>query len=265
MFKILRDVLAPFSVLTEEVSSSTITVSYLKVLMVLFTNGMDNLGNLSVVDPTLDSKLVVDTIALMKTKFNKYRYIYDSYEVFACVILDPRFKLQLATSLWHEDDLQEFTERLKDEIDAVPRDSNVAPPTGNTKSISALLKRILPPQPVSKSEFDKYNADDVLPLEGDIFQWWFVNQRTYPSMARVARRYLPMQATSVDSERLFSIAGHLVSPRRTRMTVQTVRNLICLRSWLGFVPYNASDPGEDSDSEVSDGPPSDSHDSDSDN
>jgi hypothetical protein len=229
--------------------------------MVLFTNGMDKLGSLSVLDPSLDSELIVDAIASMITKFNKYRHVYDSYEVFACVVLDPRFKLLVATSLWGVEELNEFTERLKDEIGGVQQDSNVVASSVTTKPISALLKRIVPVQHVTKSEFDKYNADDALPIEGDPFQWWFVNQRMYPSMARVARRYLPMQSTSVDSERLFSIAGHLASSRRTRMTVETVRNLLCLRSWLEFVPYNASDPGSDSETEISDGPPSDSDDS----
>jgi hypothetical protein len=47
----------------------------------------------------------------------------------------------------------------------------------------------------------------------------------------MARDYYAIPATSTPSKRVFSIAGNLISKKRTRISSENVRYVLCLRSW----------------------------------
>lgn len=51
----------------------------------------------------------------------------------------------------------------------------------------------------------------------DPLEWWKKNQGLFPILARLAKDYLAVQATSAPSERVFSVASRIISNRRTRM------------------------------------------------
>ncbi|PMD40291.1 hypothetical protein L207DRAFT_399823, partial [Hyaloscypha variabilis F] len=53
----------------------------------------------------------------------------------------------------------------------------------------------------------------------------------FPIITQIARDYLAIPATSTPSERVFSMAGNLVSKKRTRISSENVRYVLCLRSW----------------------------------
>ncbi|KIK80534.1 hypothetical protein PAXRUDRAFT_126440, partial [Paxillus rubicundulus Ve08.2h10] len=59
----------------------------------------------------------------------------------------------------------------------------------------------------------------------------------YPLLSCMAINYLSIPATSVDVECLFSHGRILLSHIRNRLSVQTIRALLCLKSWsqLGLV------------------------------
>ena len=50
-------------------------------------------------------------------------------------------------------------------------------------------------------------------------------------ITQMARDYHTIPATSPPSERVFSIAGNLISKKRTRISSENVRYVLCLRSW----------------------------------
>ena len=50
--------------------------------------------------------------------------------------------------------------------------------------------------------------------------WWQENESRFPALAGVARRYLGAPCTSVESERLFSSAGHVFTDQRNRLIWQ---------------------------------------------
>jgi len=62
--------------------------------------------------------------------------------------------------------------------------------------------------------------------------WWNERKTKYPVLARLARKYLAFQATSVPSERLFSTAGFVCSPHRASMTTKTLNALVVLNKFL---------------------------------
>jgi hypothetical protein len=55
-------------------------------------------------------------------------------------------------------------------------------------------------------------AREVNPVE-----WWKTNSHRFPTLARMARDYLSIPATSVPAECLFSQAGDLITKKRNRL------------------------------------------------
>jgi hypothetical protein len=48
----------------------------------------------------------------------------------------------------------------------------------------------------------------------------------------MARDFLTIQATSVASEQVFSIAGHTITKTRNRLLPETARASLCMKSWI---------------------------------
>lgn len=67
------------------------------------------------------------------------------------------------------------------------------------------------------------------------------NAMRFPILARIARDYLAIQASSVPCERLFSMAGIADTSRRNRMKPETFSALQTLRSHLQMERRRASD------------------------
>ncbi|CAN0411664.1 unnamed protein product, partial [Discosporangium mesarthrocarpum] len=64
---------------------------------------------------------------------------------------------------------------------------------------------------------DALDIDEAKKIGGPL-QWWHERKRIYSHLAKLARKYLPMQATSASSERLFSTAGNTVTVKVNRLT-----------------------------------------------
>ena len=50
-------------------------------------------------------------------------------------------------------------------------------------------------------------------------------------ITQMARDYGAIPATSAPSERVFSVAGNLIAKKRTKISSENVRYVLCLRSW----------------------------------
>ena len=59
-------------------------------------------------------------------------------------------------------------------------------------------------------------------------KWWKRMEPVFPNLALLARKYLCVPASSVPCERIFSLAGHLVSRRRAALSPDNVNMLIFL-------------------------------------
>ena len=75
-----------------------------------------------------------------------------------------------------------------------------------------LFKRIEPDQDI-----------DIDPLE-----YWKVNERVFPRLSTLAKRYLGIPASSVPVERLFSSAGELISKKRNSLLPENANVLLSL-------------------------------------
>lgn len=63
-------------------------------------------------------------------------------------------------------------------------------------------------------------------------QWWSSRAEAHPQLSVLARKCLTSPATSVPCERLFSLAGNIVTKKRAALTSDNVYRLVCLSNWL---------------------------------
>ena len=91
-------------------------------------------------------------------------------------------------------------------------------------------------------EYERWKVLDALPkdhqLSQDPLQYWWINRTEYPHLAQLALDVLSIPASSANCERAFSELGDLLEPRRSKMQMDIVAALQCLRSWkrIGLKP-----------------------------
>lgn len=153
------------------------------------------------------------------------------------VILDPRFKLD-----YYEEHDWEPTE-ISDARDALVRaveEYRTVSPQPDQAGGAARLGRIeeqkfrgLKRRRVQKeSEVERYLAAPTVDAGEDILKWWSRHSDIYPSLARLARDYLAIPATSAPVERVFSGGADLVTDKRGSLSKDTIEACVCLGSWL---------------------------------
>jgi len=154
--------------------------------------------------------------------------------------LDPRFKLGYVGD-W-ESVLEEVKEQLsklvsENETDSATAAADGPPAAKKAKGLSKILGKHLPGtttlvgltlQEKIKQELDCYLSHQQLEMEENPLDWWKVEHRRYPHLAKLAQKYLCICATSVPAERIFSIAGQIVSDRRSALKPDRVDQLVFL-------------------------------------
>ena len=82
---------------------------------------------------------------------------------------------------------------------------------------------------VCRLELDKYKKHIPPPATTKpmkLLSWWKNHQRDFPILAKLAKKYLSIQATSAPSERIFSKAGNIISEKRTRLGTDIAGKLL---------------------------------------
>lgn len=62
--------------------------------------------------------------------------------------------------------------------------------------------------------------------------WWKLNEARFPNVANLARDVLAIQASSLSSESVLSVAGNFLIPSRSSMSDSSFRALMLLKSWM---------------------------------
>ncbi|KAJ8014499.1 hypothetical protein DPEC_G00040860 [Dallia pectoralis] len=79
-----------------------------------------------------------------------------------------------------------------------------------------------------EAELNTYMLTPPIDKEEDPLAWWKVHKLSFPRLARLARKYLCIPATSSPSERLFSTSGNIVTCQRTCLKPAKVDRLVFL-------------------------------------
>lgn len=104
-------------------------------------------------------------------------------------------------------------------------------PAQETKSFfDVIFVKHQPPQNTSRIELELRNYfSEADATEGvNPITWWNSRSSMYPILRQAALKYLCIPATSVASERVFSVAGAIVTRRRARLSPDNVNMLVFL-------------------------------------
>ena len=81
-------------------------------------------------------------------------------------------------------------------------------------------------------EIQQYLAEPVRAYDQtgavDPLEWWKVNEKRFPALAKLAKFYLSIPATEVASERMFSTAGLVLSKLRSQLEATAVDQILFL-------------------------------------
>ncbi|OAQ57863.1 restless-like transposase [Pochonia chlamydosporia 170] len=113
-----------------------------------------------------------------------------------------------------------------------------------TSSLSGRSSSLENSQNVDHDEYDHWlSSPDVKndPLVTDVVQYWWGRRKDYPRLSRMALDLLSVPPMSAECERLFSVAGQMVSPLRTRLEASTIGITQTLRSWVRNGLIDAAD------------------------
>ena len=77
-------------------------------------------------------------------------------------------------------------------------------------------------------ELTRYNTEKPALLTDNPLTWWKEKLASFPNLSLLARKYLGIVATSVPSERLFSVAGLVVNNKRASLQPINVEKLVFL-------------------------------------
>jgi len=96
------------------------------------------------------------------------------------------------------------------------------------------------PQEKMKKDFQKevaiYEGLPDADLTDNVFTWWKRHCGSLPLLARMVKKYLPISASSIPSERLFSTGGNVVTDTRRSLTGHNAEMLIFCASNLTHCP-----------------------------
>ena len=81
----------------------------------------------------------------------------------------------------------------------------------------------VPFEEIVTKEVDRYLGVDVVAgtcTSG--LEWWKENETFFPNLSVLAKKYLAIPASSVSSERVFSLTGNIVNKKRARLSERTI-------------------------------------------
>jgi len=92
----------------------------------------------------------------------------------------------------------------------------------------------------SNSNFNESPLDEIeryirqrVPLSQnfEVIEWWKNNANLYPQLSKLALKLLSIPASSAAAERVFSLAGNIITEKRNRLCPKSVDSLLFLHSY----------------------------------
>jgi len=146
-------------------------------------------------------------------------------------MLNPKFK----DRMW-----MRSTDALYDKLSKIFKEEYdtfllKVPPANEPDILNQPAKKIkmmdsLFPKNNQDDEFSRYlNTSASADLKNlDALEWWKLSEGVYPNLAKMARIYLAIMATSVPCERLFSKGSNIVTKQRQNLKPKNVEMLMFL-------------------------------------
>ena len=243
------ELLKPLKVFGEKLSSETnVTISLVIPIFKRLKLHLQNSGQ--------DCSLVTDMKAKMLAKL-RTRYSSDQMQILkTCTILDVRSKgIHKVANHYDqfEKDVADVVLANQQPIAAPQRQAreNLQDYAVNQRGNNSILvfdDDDMLPESLPSLETDNIHTEfrecravamsREAKEECNIVKWWQQHKTRYPCLFKAAQAYLHIPATSVPSERIFSLAGYMVHSRRSKILSRNVNQFIFLKKNRKYVPQN---------------------------
>lgn len=193
-----------------------------------------------------------------------YNRTEDSPAYVASLALHPQYKWQWIEAEWKEFpdwivEAKEMVAGLWKEYKETAAEESIEQVPQSHRELSGFRARLQSHQhpPVIEDQEDEYASwigrEPPHPAVSNPIAYWVENRRRWPRLARMALGIFSIPAMSSDPERIFSLSGDMVSPKRNGLQAETIGAAQCLKSWdknRVFDISKAFGPKSDSDMEV---------------
>lgn len=192
----------------------------------------NNQTNRTNLDKPLETKDLLDKVR--KDLYNAMCVYWNvlSEDYTLSTVLDPRIK-SMNNKEEEKEILHKKYEEFKENYLPTPIESRASSPTPSESSNPIYKPRLFSifeqNQPKASNEVEEYLREDKISFQQCPFNWWLNKKDKYPILAKMARIYLAIPATSTPSERLFSDAGNLLSAKRSRMNSELFKRIMFLK------------------------------------
>lgn len=159
----------------------------------------------------------------LRVKFVEYISELSKPIVNIAAVLDPRYKLKGMSEESRGNVLAQLRQMISSQPDTL---------SCSRSSINDTTFYYESDSKEQQDELESYLAARREKPKSDVMLFWKVNRNQFPKLSALARQILPIQATSVSSERVFSVAGNVDTPMRNRLSEESVEGIVLLRSWM---------------------------------
>lgn len=227
----VMEILQMYQLCTQTISGDTyVTISQVIPLFKFLFNELDRL----IADGsscTIDRSIIKNASMKLKQYFDK-----SSFNSAFATILDPRYNIAFISNVPNieiNSVRNEFINTLisYDEPKFSQSPKMVATMMDRFKQVTKSMR--IDDQESPQQEAERYFK--VQETETDMFDllnWWSERTKTFPRLSKMARDFLSIQATSVASERTFSIGRHTLPYNRGSLKKESIELLLCLKSWM---------------------------------
>ncbi|KAF4530311.1 hypothetical protein B566_EDAN017646 [Ephemera danica] len=141
--------------------------------------------------------------------------------------LDPRFKTMICETKKHRESIISYVRILYQNAKSDEIVDPLTTEAQNANEFDQFMSAALD-QEEPEDEFEMYVKEktaDYKASRNPLF-WWKNYEVKYPTISKLAKRYLCIPATSAPSERVFSTAGNIITAKRNCLAPENVEMLI---------------------------------------
>jgi len=188
---------------------------------------------------------VKPALSALRAKLSKYygntarSFVYPNG-----VIFQPRGKLTLfKQQSWDDDEITKYSAMCRDRYVAEyegTKERSVTPISNRKRPFSVLedddeeyeqaLQALNPSS--DSNEYDRYILSPRVDYKIGVLDWWRQNDYQYPQMSLMVRDTLAVPATGAGVERQFSKSGRVVTPTRSRLSPETITDILLYKNYL---------------------------------
>lgn len=206
--------LDPFKEITEQLSGQKYaTISMVNAYMPKLRSHLDQ---------SFTNECITSAAKAFKHKLEEYNDHLDQPAAILATVLDPRFKM----SPIPQEARPFVSDLLSRKLESYQEESSSL----SQRSCESYFHDVY--AEAETDEVKSYLDSLREPQQCNIVNYWQLNQPRFPKLYKLAMTLLPLQATSVSCERTFSAAGLVDTPRRNRLSTESLGSNMCIGFWL---------------------------------